>query len=688
MGRSKVVIDITGNAENFKRSLDQIKKETRTLESSLKTIATRGAIAFAGLGAGIGAAVAQAAKFEQINTQFEVLIGNAEDTQKALEELRDFSAGTPFDFPSIAKAGQQLLGFGFAADELRPKLEDIGNVAAAVGKPIDEIGLIFGQVAAAGKLTGERLLQFQERAIPIGPAIAETLGVAESSVKDLVSKGLVDFATFEKAFASLSREGGVAFGALEKQSQTVSGQFSTLKDNVSLLVADFGQEFFPIIKAVTQGLTAFIQVLRDNKEITKYAAIIVGVTTAAAGLLATIGAVGLGIVKFQAVVAAATAASPLFAAALGGIGAAATAAGTAIRFAFANPLGLAITGVVAAGVAVFNFRKEISAAFGAALDVVRDFSSRAGDNLAAFGKILRGIATFNISTIKEGFQELTNLEGEGTRAAATFSEGYAKRMEEFKEEEAARQEELTQIRLEKQAEENELKLEQNAEFRQAQLEQKNEFDKQEVDAETLKLRKAFQARKANLKSDEKEKQKAEKERLKQEKKVEQQQLDNRNQFFGNLETLKRANDKRLFAIGKAASLAQAIINTAEGASKALAQGGIVGPVLAAAVAAAGAVQIATISSQTFQAQKGFSGSGSAFGESFVSTFTPREIVVPERFSEGIKKGEFSLAKAGADNEGSGGGSMEVTIGFTDDAFEIIETKLIERETLGDSFRGS
>jgi len=55
---------------------------------------------------------------------------------------------------------------------------------------------------------------------------------------------------------------------------------------------------------------------------------------------------------------------------------------------------------------------------------------------------------------------------------------------------------------------------------------------------------------------------------------------------------------------KAASLAQAIINVAEGISKALAQGGIFGPILAAAVAAMGAVQIKLITQQPIPFREG------------------------------------------------------------------------------------
>jgi len=46
------------------------------------------------------------------------------------------------------------------------------------------------------------LLQLQERAIPIGPALAKTLGIAEERVREFVSKGLVDFETLRKAFES------------------------------------------------------------------------------------------------------------------------------------------------------------------------------------------------------------------------------------------------------------------------------------------------------------------------------------------------------------------------------------------------------------------------------------------------------------------------------------------------------
>ena len=134
----------------------------------------------------------------------------------------------------------------------------------ASGSDIQEISLIFGQIQAAGKLTGERLLQLQERAIPIGPAIAKTMGIAESAVKDAVTKGEVDLKTFEEAFNSLNEQGQFAFEGMEQASRTLSGRISTLKDNFALLQNDVGQQLLPAFKAITTAFTTLIQSIRES----------------------------------------------------------------------------------------------------------------------------------------------------------------------------------------------------------------------------------------------------------------------------------------------------------------------------------------------------------------------------------------------------------------------------------------
>ncbi|WBQ35348.1 tail tape measure [Pseudomonas phage pPA-3099-2aT.3] len=75
---------------------------------------------------------------------------------------------------------------------------------------------------------------------------------------------------------------------------------------------------------------------------------------------------------------------------------------------------------------------------------------------------------------------------------------------------------------------------------------------------------------------------------------------NMRNFFSGLASLQSSNIKELAAIGKAAAITQAIMNTYEGATKALAQGGIYGAAMAAVVVASGMAQVAAIRSQQTQ----------------------------------------------------------------------------------------
>jgi len=273
-----VVLDFKLEAKTANKQLKELNANVKKVGEQVST--TRLAIANAfgsaivgsikavtgAIVSSIGSIASKTIELEQLTTQFEVLTNSTEDAKKIMSDLQKFAASTPFQLPGIAKVSAQLLAFGFNQDQLIPKLKELGDVAAASGSDLADIGLIFGQISAAGKLTGERLLQIQERGIPIGPALAKTMGVAETAIKDLVSKGAVDFATFEQAFGSLNKVGGFAFKGMIKQSKTLGGVLSTLGDNFSLLQTEIGTEFLPIAKQLGVALITLIQ---NNLELIK-----------------------------------------------------------------------------------------------------------------------------------------------------------------------------------------------------------------------------------------------------------------------------------------------------------------------------------------------------------------------------------------------------------------------------------
>jgi tape measure domain-containing protein len=257
-----VTIKIDGDNKEYKQSLKDVDKANKDLgKSSLKTATQVTAVSAAvfAVGKSLQAVISQAAKMEDFAVQFEVLTGSASRARRVLGDLQDFAAGTPFKFESIANAGKLLLAFGFEADEVKDRLREIGDVSAATGQDLSAIAQIYGQVTAAGKLTGERLNQLTERSINVAPAIAELFGVQETEVRKLVSQGVVSAEIFKKAFASMSAEGGIAFQGLEKKSQTLNGKLSTMSDNWDLLITRLGNRFLPIAKKATDALTGLIQ---------------------------------------------------------------------------------------------------------------------------------------------------------------------------------------------------------------------------------------------------------------------------------------------------------------------------------------------------------------------------------------------------------------------------------------------
>ena len=308
MSRITLDIETAKFTKGLNKASQKFKQNTKKMEAAagrLKSGLFAATAQFAAVGLALKAVVGSAADIETVTTQFEVLTGSVETAKDSIQELLEFSASTPFQFEGIAKAGQILLAFGVGSEDLRMTMGRIGDVAAASGQDLKELAKIFGQIKGEGKLMGERLAQLQERGVVIGPAIrqafkdlgreGETTG---KSIKELGAKGLITFDIFEQAFNSLSDEGGPAFEGMIKQSRTLTGLISTLKDNWGILLINIGQKFLPTFKEVAKVITAFLQRLHTDDSFTLMIGRVLKVATVLLGLkLAMIagGAAALGL---------------------------------------------------------------------------------------------------------------------------------------------------------------------------------------------------------------------------------------------------------------------------------------------------------------------------------------------------------------------------------------------------------
>lgn len=247
---------------SFKKIEKQATDSSKAADKGLSKItkyALPAAAAVASLGAAFTTVIDDARALEDLETQFISFTGSAESAAKQVERIAQFSASTPFQLEDLANANRTLLAFGSSTEESLVQLKQLGEAAAATGNNVSELATIFGQIQAAGKLTGERFNQLVERGINIGPALAESLGVAESELVELRKQGKITSDDVAKAFATMTTDGGQFAGAMERQSKTLSGALSTAADNVFLLSANIGKQLSPLLISLANSVTEVAQ---------------------------------------------------------------------------------------------------------------------------------------------------------------------------------------------------------------------------------------------------------------------------------------------------------------------------------------------------------------------------------------------------------------------------------------------
>lgn len=216
-------------------------------------------------GLAIGAGLSYLAKtgldaamsMESLTAQFTVMTGSAERASAVIEEIADFAAHTPFTKLGLADAGKTLMAFGIEGQKIVPTLRMLGDVAGADQNKLKSLALVFGQIQSTGKLMGQDLLQLINQGFNPLNVISEQTGISMSKLKDAMSQGAISADMVTAAFQAATSEGGLFFGNLEAQSQTLQGRLSTLQDNFQTALQNMAEAFLPLLKAGTDVLIAF-----------------------------------------------------------------------------------------------------------------------------------------------------------------------------------------------------------------------------------------------------------------------------------------------------------------------------------------------------------------------------------------------------------------------------------------------
>jgi len=187
---------------------------------------------------------------ESAEANFTTFLGSASAAKDVLADLKKFAADTPFTQTQINGVAQSLIAFGVEAENLKPTLQTLGDLSGGNAEKFGDLARIFGQAKTTTKVYTEDLNQLAERGIPILQELAAQQGISEAAVRKLASEGKVGFADLEKAFASLTSEGGKFYGLMARQSKAFEGLRSTLQGNFEQLQAGIGELILPSLKKV------------------------------------------------------------------------------------------------------------------------------------------------------------------------------------------------------------------------------------------------------------------------------------------------------------------------------------------------------------------------------------------------------------------------------------------------------
>lgn len=344
------------DSKNVRRvgdDLETVSKQSKKATSGIKGFADKcnkmtGALSaiaavqlggvFTGMAGGILnmgiASIQAAAQMRQYEIAFQTMLKSAEAGTQMLRDLQQFAAETPFDVPGVVSAGQQLMAFGFKAEEIIPMLTNLGDAASGLGlgtEGVSRLAYALGQMQTSGKLNAQDMMQLTSAGISAWDMLAQAAGKTVAEMKDLCSKGAIDSkAAVQTIVAGMNEQFG---GMMAKTSDEVAGLLANIEEtagNTSAAVGKYLTEAFNIkgiLKDVSDRLGEFQQKMQTATEqgksmgdvikecvpapviaaIGAFAAVLAVVSVAAVATLGAVLGLSAGIVAAGAAIGAAIA---------------------------------------------------------------------------------------------------------------------------------------------------------------------------------------------------------------------------------------------------------------------------------------------------------------------------------------------------------------------------------------------
>ena len=153
-----------------------------------------------------------------------------------VKTVTDSVTGTPFALDQAFSTATQAIGSG--VKDIKRFMTDVADAAGFAGVGIDRMGLIFNQVQAKGKLTGEEMMQLMEAGVPAKSWISESYNLTSEQFESMQAKGEI---TMEMLQQSIEKHAG---GMAKGLGDTLQGSIDQMQTAIARVGANFLSAIF------------------------------------------------------------------------------------------------------------------------------------------------------------------------------------------------------------------------------------------------------------------------------------------------------------------------------------------------------------------------------------------------------------------------------------------------------------
>lgn len=220
----------------------------RSAKASLQVAATAAAATSVGVAAlgknTLSTGLAYNAMQQNANAALKTMLGSQKAVNEQMEKLGKLAQNSPFSKATFISAQQQLIAFGVEVEKVIPLLDAMQNAVAASGggsQQLADLAFVVAQIKAAGKITGQDLIQLGQRGINAAEIIGKAFGKSSAEVKAMISKNQIDA---DQAIDALTKGMMEKFGgATDAIKQQWSGAADRIKAANRDIGADIGKMF-------------------------------------------------------------------------------------------------------------------------------------------------------------------------------------------------------------------------------------------------------------------------------------------------------------------------------------------------------------------------------------------------------------------------------------------------------------